>query len=73
MCGVWISVAISGVHDVMYPGGEMWDGDGRRSELDGSVSGCGVRAVPGAMMIKVLDRGKGRWVYELTSNTIEES
>ena len=42
MCGVWISVAISGVHDVVYSGGEMWDGNGRRSELDSGMNGCGV-------------------------------
>ena len=40
MCGVWICVVIRGMHDVMYSGGKVRDGDGRCLELNGSVSGC---------------------------------
>ena len=39
MCGVWIDAVICGMHDVMDSGGEMWDGNGRCLELNGSVSG----------------------------------
>ena len=49
MCGVWICVVIRGMHDVMYSGGKVWNGDG---------VGCG-GAVPGAVVVKVLDRRKG--------------
>ena len=59
MCGVWICVAICGVHDVMYSGGKVWNGDGGCLEMYGSVGCGGVRAVPGAVVIKVLDRRKG--------------
>ena len=50
--------------------GEVWDGDGRCL-----VTYCCVRrgrkgAVPGAVMIKVRDRGKGRGVNELASNPV---
>ena len=44
--GVRISVAICGVHDVMYSGGEMWNGDSRCLESYGSVCCGGVRVVP---------------------------
>ena len=44
--GVWICVAICGMHDVMDSGGKVWNGDSRCFEMCGSV-GCGrVRAVP---------------------------
>ena len=62
MCGVWICVVIRGMHDVMYSGGKVWDGDGRCLELNGSVSGCRMGTVPGAMMIKMLYGRKRRGV-----------
>ena len=37
MRGVWIGASVCGVHDVMYSGGEVWNGDGRCLELYGSV------------------------------------
>ena len=39
MRGVRISATVSGVHDVVYSGGEVWNGDGRCFELYGSVGG----------------------------------
>ena len=39
MCGVWISAAVCGVHDVVYSGGEMWNGNGRCLELYGGMGG----------------------------------
>ncbi len=59
VCGVWICVAICGVDDVMYSGGKVWNGDGRCLEMYGSVGCGGARAVPGAVVIKVLDRREG--------------
>ena len=59
MCGVWINVAVCGVHDVVYSGGEVWNRDGRCFELYGSVSCSGMGAVPGAMVVKVLYGRKG--------------
>ena len=56
MCGVWIGAAICSMHDVMNPGGEMWNGDGRCLELYGCVGSVGVGTVPGAMVIEVLNR-----------------
>ena len=59
MRGVRVSVAVCCVHDVMNPGGEVWNGDGGCLAMYGSVGCGGVRAVPGAVVIEVLDRRKG--------------
>ena len=59
MRGAWVCVVISGVHDVMNSGGKMWDGDCRCFKLNGCMSCCGMGAVPGAMMVEVLDWWKG--------------
>ena len=59
VCGMRMSVAVSGVHDVMYSGGEVWNGESGCLVSYGSVCCGGVGAVPRAMVIKVGNRGKG--------------
>ena len=55
MSGMRIKASVCGVHDVVYSGGNVWNRNGRCLELYGSVS-CG--AVPGSMVVKVLNRRK---------------
>ena len=59
MRGVRVCVAIKSMHDVMYSGGEVWNGD-RGCFVSYSCVRCGiVGAVPRAMVVKVGNRGKG--------------
>ena len=51
-----IGAGVCGVHDVVHSGGDMWNGDGRCLELYGCVGSGGVGAVPGSVVIKVLNR-----------------
>ena len=60
MRGMRISVAVSGVHDVVYSRSDMWYGNGRSRELNGCVCGSRVGAVPRSVVIMVLDGWKGR-------------
>ncbi len=46
------------MHNVVYSGGNVGNGDGRGLKLYGCVSGGRVRAIPGAMVIKVLNGRK---------------
>ena len=73
MCGVRVRVVMEGVHDVMDSCGEVWNGDGRCFVPYGCVGRGREGTVPGAMMIKVRNRGKGRGVNELTSNPVQEA
>ena len=72
MRGAWVCVVISCVHDVMNSGGEMWDRNGGCFELDGCMHCRRVRAVPGAMMVKMLDWWKGRRMDQVAPNSIEK-
>ena len=58
MSGLRIRAGVCGVHDVVYSGGNVWNRDGRGLKLYGCVSGSGVRTIPGAMVIKVLNGRK---------------
>ena len=58
MSGMRIKASVCGVHDVVYSGGNVWNRNGRCLELYGSVSCGGVGAVPGSMVVKVLNRRK---------------
>ena len=56
MSCVRVRVVVSGVHDVVHSCGDVWYGNGRCDELYGCVGGGGVGAVPGSMVVEVLNR-----------------
>ena len=51
-----IGASDSGVHDVLHSCGNVWYGNGRCDELYGCVGDGGVGAVPGSMVVEVLNR-----------------
>ena len=70
MSCVWIGIAVGGVHDVVYPCGDVWDGYGGSGELYGCVRGGRVGTVPGSVVIMVLDRWKGRGMNQTPPNSV---
>ena len=70
MSWVRVGIVVGGVHDVMYPRGNVWDGYGEGRELYGSVRGGRVGTVPGSVVIMVLDGWKGRGMNQTPSNSV---
>ena len=58
MSSLRIRAGVCGVHDVVYSGSNVGNGDGRGLKLYGCVSSGRVRTVPAAMVIKVLNGRK---------------
>ena len=70
MSCVRVGIVVGGVHDVMYPRGNVWDGYGGSGELHGCVRGGRVGTVPGSVVIMVLDGWKGRGMNQTPSNSV---
>ena len=70
MSCIGVGVVIGGVHDVVHPGGDVWDGNGGSGELYGCVGGGGVGAVPRSMVVMMLNGWEGRRMDQSSTNSV---
>ena len=70
MSCVRVGVVVGGVHDIMYPRGDVWYGYGGSRELYGCVLSGRVGAVPRPVVIMVLNGWKGRGMNQTSPNSV---